>query len=122
MNKTIFVVDDININLTAAENVLCSYYKVISLTSAAKMFDALTKFKADLILLDIEMPGMNGFEAIKLLKTNDIYAEIPVIFLSGLCDADSQAHGLALGAVDYIVKPYTKDVILDRLKIHLHND
>jgi len=103
----IFVVDDNETSLTAAENVLVNEYKVIALSSAAKMFEALTKFTPDLILLDIEMPVMSGFEALKILKSNESYADIPVIFLSGLSDAISEAFGIKLGAVDLIMKPFT---------------
>jgi len=118
----IFIVDDNETNLTAAEDALVDLYRVIALTSAAKMFDALKKFKPDMILLDIEMPEMNGFEAIKILKGNDMYEEIPVIFLTGLSDAESEADGIELGAVDFIMKPFTKPVLLNRIRKHLDID
>jgi len=118
----IFIVDDNETNLTAAEDVLVKEYKVIALPSAAKMFEALTKFTPDLILLDIEMPEMNGFEALEKLRANESYADIPVIFLSGLSDATSEAFGIKLGAVDFIMKPFTEPVLLNRIKKHLDID
>ena len=118
----IFVVDDNETSLTAAENALVHEYKVIALPSATKMFEALTKFTPDLILLDIEMPDMSGFEALERLKNNDSYADIPVIFLSGLSDAISEAYGIKLGAVDFIMKPFTEPVLLNRIKKHLDID
>jgi len=118
----IFIVDDNETNLTAAEDALVDQYRVIALTSAAKMFEALKKFKPDMILLDIEMPEMNGFEAIKILKSNDNFEEIPVIFLTGLSDAESEADGIELGAVDFIMKPFTKPVLLNRIRKHLDID
>jgi putative two-component system response regulator len=122
MKKTIFIVDDNATNLTAAEEVLHENYRVVSLTSAAKMFAALDKFSADLILLDIEMPKMSGYEAMKLLKSNDRYSSIPVIFLTGLLDSASEAHGIELGAVDFIQKPFSAPVLLNRIKNHLSID
>ena len=120
--KTIFVVDDNLTNLTAAEEALEKQYRVIALSSAAQMFKALDKFKPDLILLDIEMPTTSGFEAMKRLKASDAYANIPVIFLTSLTDATHEAYGIELGAVDFIMKPFSKPVLLNRIKNHLHID
>jgi putative two-component system response regulator len=122
--KTIFLVDDNATNLAAAEEVLERDYRVITLKSAAKMFAALEKphLEPNLILLDIEMPEMTGFEAMKFLKTNEAYAKIPVIFLTGRSDVDSEAAGIELGAVDFITKPFTEAVLLTRIKTHLHID
>ena len=122
MQKTIFLVDDNSTNLTMAEEVLTDKYRVIALSSAVKMFKALEKFKPDLILLDIEMPKMSGFDAMKRLQSNDSYAEIPVIFLTGRDDPASEALGIELGAVDFIMKPFTAPVLLNRIKNHLHLD
>ena len=122
MQKTIFIVDDNSTNLTVAEYALVKQYKVIALSSAIQMFKALEKFKPDLILLDIEMPEMSGFEAMKLLKAHDTYSDIPVIFLTGQTDINSEAHGIELGAVDFILKPFSELVLLNRIKNHLHID
>ena len=122
MPKTIFVVDDNITNLSVAEEALENHYAVITLSSALKMFAILEKVTPDLILLDIEMPQMNGFEAMKLLKANDPYAEIPVIFLTAMSDADNEAYGIELGAVDFIAKPFSVPVLLNRIKNHLHID
>jgi len=105
-----------------AEEALAKHYRVIALSSAAKMFSALEKFKPDLILLDIEMPEMSGFEAMKKLKASNTYSEIPVIFLTGRTDTVSEAHGIELGAVDFILKPFSKPVLLNRIKNHLQID
>ena len=122
MQKTIFVVDDSSTNLAAAENALENQYLVITLSSAAKMFTALEKVKPDLILLDIDMPTIDGFEAIRRLKSSDLYAEIPVIFLTALSESATEARGIELGAVDFIVKPFSEPVLLNRVKNHLHID
>jgi putative two-component system response regulator len=120
MQKTIFMVDDNVTNLAKAEEVLENHYLVITLSSAGKMFTVLEKVKPDLILLDIAMPDMDGLEAIKVLKSNAKYANIPVIFLTGLTDTDTEAYAIELGAVDFITKPFSEPVLLNRIKIHLH--
>ncbi|MCL2081125.1 MAG: response regulator [Oscillospiraceae bacterium] len=122
MRKTIFIVDDNATNLTVAEEALGDYYRVVALSSAAQMFKAFGKIAPDLILLDIEMPETNGFEAMKRLKADGLYARVPVIFLTSLSDPVNEAHGIELGAVDFIVKPFSKPVLLNRIKNHLHID
>jgi len=120
--KTIFVVDDSDTNLSMAENALEDLYCVMTLPSAAKMFTLLEKVTPDLILLDIEMPEINGFEALQKLKAHDSYASIPVIFLTALADASIEVQGFELGAVDFIVKPFSAPVLLNRIKTHLDID
>ena len=120
MSKMIFVVDDNDTNLAMAEGALEEQYKVITLPSAARMFAMLKKITPDLILLDIEMPETNGFEALKLLKASDLYAGIPVIFLTGNSDAASEAYGIELGAVESISKPFSKPALLNRVEHHLY--
>ena len=122
VRSTVFIVDDNETNLTLAEDALVKEYRVIALSSAVKMFEALKKFKPDLILLDVEMPEMTGFEAMKKLKEDTLYADIPVIFLTGLSDAESEAYGIELGAVDFIMKPFTEPVLMNRIKNHLNID
>ncbi|MCL2834960.1 MAG: response regulator [Treponema sp.] len=122
MKKTIFVVDDNSTNLAVAEEALEEQYLVITLSSAAKMFTALEKITPDLILLDITMPDISGFDAIKRLKAGTQYTDIPVIFLTGLTDAETEAAGIELGAVDFIVKPFSAPVLLNRIKNHLYID
>jgi len=117
--KTVFVVDDSDVNLLTAEETLSKQYRVFTLPSAAGMFGLLNDIMPDLILLDIVMPEMDGFEALKLLKANPLYSCIPVIFLTSLDDAGTEALGLETGAVDFISKPFSKRVLLSRLKTHL---
>ena len=119
MQKTIFVVDDNGTNLSTAEEALEDQYRVITLSSAAKMFTILEKVTPDLILLDIEMPEMDGFEALKQLKTNPSCAGIPVIFMTATADAASEAMGKELGAVDFITKPFSAPALLDCINNHL---
>jgi len=122
MQKLIFVVDDNDSNLTVAASVLEAEYKVLTMPSAEKMFSLLEKKRPDIILLDIEMPDMSGFDAMKRLKANDQYSDIPIIFLSGRTDVVSEAYGIELGAVDFIQKPFSEPVLLNRIKKHLNID
>jgi len=120
--KTIFVVDDSDTNLSMAESVLENSYRVMTMPSAAKMFSFLDKIVPELILLDIEMPEMNGMDALKRLKSEDKWVDIPVIFLTGRNDAKIEALGFELGAVDFITKPFSAPVLLNRVKTHLDID
>jgi putative two-component system response regulator len=117
--KTIFVVDDNTVNLVTAEETLSEHYNVITLASAALMFDLLANVKPSLILLDIIMPEMDGFEALKQLKSNPLYKDIPVIFLSSKNDSDTEALGFEAGVIDFISKPFSKPVLVNRIKTHL---
>ncbi|GHU53870.1 response regulator [Clostridia bacterium] len=122
MTKTIFVVDDNGTNLVAAKQALQDTYKVMAVLSATKMFKLLEKITPDLILLDIDMPEMNGFEAIEELKKSVQFKDIPVIFLTANINAELEARGFELGAVDYVNKPFSQIVLLRRLEMHLNLD
>jgi putative two-component system response regulator len=117
--KTIFVVDDSDTNLLMAEEALEDQFRVLTMPSAAKMFALLEKITPDLILLDIEMPEMNGFEALEKLKSDGSRANIPVIFLTGTTNAAIEEKSREQGAVGIITKPFTPSVLLDRIMAHL---
>ena len=119
MKRIIFVVDDSPASLSVTEEALEKEHRVITLSSAVKMFAILEKVTPDLILLDIEMPEMDGFEAIMLLKENEAYAKIPVIFLTGLTDPANESYALELGAMDFITKPVSEPMLLNRIKNYL---
>ncbi|MCL2213806.1 MAG: response regulator [Treponema sp.] len=118
--KTIFVVDDNTVNLVTADDTLSCYYNVFTFASASSMFDFLSNTMPDLILLDIMMPDIDGFEALRQIKADKRYAEIPVIFLTSKNDAATEALGFEMGVVDFISKPFSKPVLLNRIKTHLH--
>jgi len=122
MQKMIFVVDDADMNLTMVEAALQDKYNVIALQSAEDMFTRLKTTTPDLILLDIQMPGIDGFEALKHLKENNEYNDIPVIFLTGDNDFAVEARGFEMGVIDFITKPFSAPVLLNRLETHLHVD
>ncbi|AEF81723.1 HD domain-containing phosphohydrolase [Leadbettera azotonutricia] len=117
--KTIMLVDDNPINLNAGKTMLKDKYDVYPLLSGEKLFAMLEKVTPDLILLDIEMPELSGYEVIKILKTNPKYEEIPVIFLTSWNDSGSELEGLSLGAIDYVAKPFSPPLLLKRIEIHL---
>jgi len=117
--KKIIAVDDNPENLGALKNTLKEIYMVYPCPSAPEMFELLEHVLPNLILLDVEMPGMNGYEAIKKLKSDDKYRDIPVIFLTSMNDEQSEKDGLSLGAVDYIHKPFVSPQLHERIKTHL---
>ena len=119
--KKIFLVDDTEFGLVRTKQFLKDYFTVFAIDSSAGMFDLLEKVKPDLILLDIEMPGIDGYEAIKRLKNDERYAEIPVIFLSGKYDEESIIKGLSLGALDYVIKPYSPQDMHSRITYNLES-
>jgi len=114
--KTIFVVDDNGVNLIMVEEMLTDHYEVITMISASIMFELFEKIIPDLILLDIMMPDINGFEALEKLKANTQYAEIPVVFLTGKTDAATEALGFAKGISGFIKKPFTEQELLGCIK------
>jgi putative two-component system response regulator len=120
--KTIFVVDDSDTNLSMAEEALDRLYRIMTMPSAAKMFSLLGKMIPDLILLDIEMPEIDGFEALGRLKNEGLWANIPVVFLTGRTDATVEVRGFEMGAVDFITKPFSAPVLINRIKTHLEID
>ena len=117
--KTVIVVDDVMINLAIAKNILMDSHDVVTVPSGACLFQTLKKVTPDLILLDIEMPEMDGYEVIRRLKGAEQTTAIPVIFVTSLDDAESEARGFALGAVDYIIKPYAAPELMQSVDRHL---
>ncbi|GHV70869.1 response regulator [Spirochaetia bacterium] len=117
--RIIMLVDDNTTNLTTGKNILGSYYNVFPIPSGAQLFEILARVKPDLILLDIIMPGMDGYEVIKKLKADPKTVDIPVIFLTARSDTGSELDGLSLGAIDYIAKPFSPPLLLKRIENHL---
>ena len=111
----IILVDDNMANLTLGRNMLKTFYEVYPAPSAAKLFEILEKVHPDLVLMDIEMPDMDGYEATKKLKGEPRFADIPVIFLTSKNDESSELMGFDIGAVDYISKPFSGPLLLKRI-------
>lgn len=120
--KTIFIVDDNYTNLTAAKTALDGIYKTFALSSAARMFKLAEKIIPDLILLDIDMPEMDGFEAMQLLRLDKTLKAVPVIFLTSRNDAEAELRGFEMGALDFINKPFSPPVLIRRIETHIEKD
>jgi putative two-component system response regulator len=117
--KKVVLVDDNPINLKLARNTLMGKYDVFTVSSAAKLFELLEEIIVDIILLDVMMPEMSGYDAIKVLKNNPRTASIPVIFLTAKSDTNSELEGFAQGAVDFVSKPFVPQLLLKRIDVHL---
>ncbi|MBD3615813.1 MAG: hybrid sensor histidine kinase/response regulator [Gracilimonas sp.] len=116
----ILLVDDTPANLKLLSHVLDKEgYDHIEATSGEEAVELAKKNIPDLILLDIMMPGMDGFEVIKKIKEDEYLEDIPIIFLSSLTDTDDKIEGFKSGGVDYITKPFQKEETLARIKTHL---
>ena len=118
--KTVLVVDDAPANLQIVNSILKDDYKIRVATSGAKAL-VLVKVKPlpDLILLDVMMPEMDGYEVCGILKATPEARDIPVIFLTGKTEADDETKGFEMGAVDYIHKPFLAAVVKARVHTHL---
>jgi len=118
--KTVLVVDDTPDNLSLMSNLLKNDYKVKVANNGEKALKiAATDPPPDLILLDIMMPGMDGYEVCQFLKRNSATANIPVIFLTAKAEVEDEKKGLEFGAVDYITKPVSPPIVMARVKNHL---
>ena len=111
--KTIIIVDDDITNLNIARNILIQKYDVFTVPSGKKLIQILEKISPDLILLDLEMPEMNGYEVLELLKSKDSSAGIPVIFLSATLNPEGN------GDIDSITKPFSGEFLLERMEAYL---
>ena len=117
--QTIMLVDDNQANLNMGKNMLKDFFEVYALPSSERLFKFLETVTPDLILLDIAMPSMNGFDVMKILKANSKYAAIPVIFVTSKAQEMDELAGLALGAVDYVTKPFSAAILLKRIENQL---
>jgi len=118
--QTILIVDDAPENLSLLSDLLQPYYQVRAANSGLRALRAATTDpQPDLILLDVIMPSMDGYEVITQLKADPHTANIPVIFVTAMESSEDEEHGLALGAMDYITKPIKPAIVLARIKTHL---
>jgi len=116
LKNRVLLVDDEAMNLTALTHILKSDYTIYVEKDGQGCLDTARDLKPDLILLDILMPAMNGFEVIAALKKDDITRDIPVIFVTGLNNAHDEEMGFVLGAADYVNKPFSSAVVKLRVK------
>lgn len=119
MEQIIFVVDDNGTNLAATKAVLGDAYIVYTMSSGEKCLNLLDKVTPHLILLDIDMPEMDGFEVLAAIKAHPVHHAIPVIFLTAITDKTFEYKGRDMGAIDFIRKPFSALSFLARVKAHL---
>ncbi|PAJ74457.1 diguanylate cyclase response regulator [Pseudoalteromonas sp. NBT06-2] len=121
MNKqqTVLIIDDEKTNLKILSSILKNEVEVILAKDGETGFYKAIKSKPDLILLDVIMPQLNGFEVIEKLKNEALTCNIPVIFVTGELDVQQEEIGLELGACDYIQKPFHVEILKARVRLHL---
>ncbi|MGB0781594.1 MAG: HD-GYP domain-containing protein [Marinomonas sp.] len=118
-DKRVLIVDDVPRNIDLLKDILSERYQVQIAKSGKVALDIIERTMPDIILLDIMMPDMNGFEVCEKVKANPKTADIPVIFLTAVTDAQHEQKGFDLGCVDFITKPITPLTTLSRVATHL---
>jgi putative two-component system response regulator len=117
--KKILVVDDEPNNLQVMRQILKDHYQLLFASSGEKALEAAGRHLPDLLLLDIMMPGMSGYEVCQQLRANPATEHIPVIFVTAMSEVEDEAKGFDVGAVDYIQKPVSGPIVLRRVQTHL---
>jgi len=113
VRRKIVVVDDINFHLLAVQGRLRQHYDIFPANSGEELLKILERTIPELILLDINMPELDGYEIIKILKADSRFADIPVVFLTSEKDRESIIKGLRLGAADFISKPFSDSQLIE---------
>lgn len=114
--RKIMVVDDSTVNLATIEQGLKEYYEVIPMISGRRAIKYLYTKKVDLILLDVEMPIQNGIETLQEIRKQDNGTAVPVIFLTANKDKATVIKGSELGIMDYVIKPFDADDLVNRIE------
>ena len=122
VRRKIILVDDVNYSLITVRARLKEYYEVYPAQSAAILFKILLNVKPDLILLDINMPEIDGYETLEKLKTDVRFTDIPVIFLTSQNNKESIIKAMSLGAVDYLTKPFSVPNLVECIECQLNPD
>lgn len=118
-NRPILLVDDDPTNLTTLRQILEENYRLVFACNGEEALLAVAKHRPSLILLDIQMPGMDGYEVCKRLKSNPSFENIPVIFVTSLSDMGNEKAGFSVGCVDYLIKPVSAEIVRARVHTHL---
>ena len=119
-NYKILVVDDIATNVLLLKTILGKAgYRIVTATGGREALEKVESESPDLILLDIMMPDMNGYEVIERLKADERFCRIPVIFLSALHDSENIVKGFKMGASDYVSKPFNHEELITRVAHHM---
>ncbi|HYD68575.1 diguanylate cyclase domain-containing protein [Azospirillum sp.] len=115
----ILVVDDVPSNIHVLSRVLADDYVIYFATDGAKALELVQARQPDLVLLDIMMPGMDGYEVCRRIKDNPATCDIPVIFISARGEVEDETRGLEVGAIDFITKPISAPIVRARVRNHL---
>lgn len=118
-NSNILIVDDTEENIDILVESLSDDYEIRVATSGARALRSIEVEKPDMVLLDVMMPEMDGYELCSILKSDSKTSDIPVIFITALSETRDEAKGLALGAADYIIKPFNIELVRARVRNHL---
>ena len=116
VKNTVLIADDDNMVIVALTQMLSPEYTVYAVKNGKDTIEKAEQFLPDVILLDIVMPEMDGFAVIAALKSSEKTQNIPVIFITGLSESGDEEKGLALGAADYIAKPFSSDIVKLRVR------
>jgi DNA-binding response OmpR family regulator len=118
----VLIVDDDTTLLKMAGEILRDDYAVSCAKSGREALSLLrTDYRPDIILLDVDMPGLDGFDTLPLLREIEDARDVPVVYLTGAAKPESELKGLSVGAADYITKPFVKEILLARIKVHLEH-
>jgi len=117
--RKIVIVDDVKFHLLSLKESMKRHYDIYPAQSKDELFEVLESVKPEMILLDINMPEINGFEILNLLKTIDVYSGIPVMFLTSQKDKNVVIKGMRAGAVGFVFKPVTEASLVERIEDEL---
>lgn len=115
----ILVVDDDALNLQIMRQILQGHYELIFAKNSLKAIELAQQQRPDLILMDIMMPGLSGYDAVLRLKTDALTKHIPVIFITAMSEIEDESYGFEVGAVDFITKPVSPAIVLARVRTQL---
>jgi len=117
--RKIVVVDDVKFHLISLKETMKKYYDLYPAQSTEELWEILDKVKPEMILLDINMPEKNGFEVLDMLKSNEFFSDIPVMFLTANMNKENVTRGMHAGAVGFIRKPYKEENLVERIETEL---
>lgn len=119
MKNTVLVVDDMKLNIDMLTNILKDDYIIMAAVSGENAIKLLERKCPDIVLLDVSMPGIDGFGVLEYMNSNSSLSGVPVIFVSGEHDANMEEKGLLMGAVDYVKKPFNANIVKIKVRNHL---
>lgn len=121
MRNKVLIVDDSKENIDGLRTILDKEYQVMVALYGQKALELMEKIKPDIVLLDVVMPGLDGFDVIERMRNSKELMNIPVIFITSAGESYNEKIGLKMGAVDYILKPYDPDIVAIKVKNHIAN-